>query len=121
MMRTIHRFEVVAIGSQASSLTRLIGILPIALVGRLEACRPRQAGKLVFQFHWGKHGFRVVRNMTAFSIEAFARDVRRAHTLITGSELSFFGELLQFLNDDCTAREKHWQTGTDIIVENKEL
>src|SRR5205823_6586174 len=121
MMRTIHRFEVVAIGSQASSLTRLIGILPIALVGRLEACRPRQAGKLVFQFHWGKHGFRVVRNMTAFSIEAFARDVRGANALIASGELGFLGKLLQFLCDHSSAREKHWQTRTDIIVENKEL
>src|SRR5437763_15954790 len=97
MMGTVHRLEVVAIGSQASSLTRLIGILPIALVGRLEAGRPRQAGKLVFQFHWGEHGFRVVRNMTGFSIEAFGRDVGGADGLSASGELGFLGESVHVL------------------------
>src|SRR6266536_5557644 len=38
-----------ATGSQASSLTRQVGILPAFLLCRLEACRPGQAGKPIFR------------------------------------------------------------------------
>ena len=59
--------------------------------------------------------------MTALFVQAFACDVRRADALITGSELGFFRELLQFFGDDCAARQKHRKTGADIVVENEKL
>src|SRR5213596_3295819 len=47
--------------------------------------------------------------------------MRRAHALITGGEFSFLCKFLEFLGDDCAAREKHWQARADIVVENEEL
>jgi len=32
-------------------MTRQAGILPASALGKLEACRPGQAGKPIFQFH----------------------------------------------------------------------
>ncbi len=32
-------------------MTRQAGILPASVLGKLEACRPGQAGKPIFQFH----------------------------------------------------------------------
>jgi hypothetical protein len=32
-------------------MTREAGILPASVLGKLEACRPGQAGKPIFQFH----------------------------------------------------------------------
>ena len=42
--------------------------------------------------------------MTALSVQTFTRDVRRAHALISGRELGFFRELLQFFRNDRAAR-----------------
>src|SRR6184192_1508881 len=59
--------------------------------------------------------------MTAFSVQALTRDVRRAHALITSRELSFLGELLQFLRNDRAPREKHGQAWADVVVENEKF
>ena len=82
-----------------------------------------QAGSLCYvaELHRRKHRLGVVGEVTALFVQAFARDVRRADALVTGGELGFFRELFQFFGDDCAAREKHWQTRTDIIVENEQF
>src|SRR5437660_11238661 len=59
--------------------------------------------------------------MTAFSVQALTRDVRRAHALITSRELSFLGELLQFLRNDRAPREKHGQARADVVIENEKI
>src|SRR5207244_9333981 len=59
--------------------------------------------------------------MTAFSVQALTRDVRRAHALITSRELSFRGELLQFLRNDRAPREKHGQARADVVIENEKF
>src|SRR5215217_3213371 len=121
MMRTVHRLEVVTIGSQAASLTRLTSILLVLLFGRLAAGWPRQAGKLVLQFHRREHRFGVVRQMTTVSVQTLPRDVRCAHALIASGELRLFRKLLQFVYDHGAARKKHRQPRAHIIVEDKKL
>ena len=59
--------------------------------------------------------------MAALSVQAFARNVRRADALITGGEFSFFRQLFQFFGDDCAARQKHWQTRAHVIVEDEQF
>ena len=71
--------------------------------------------------HRGKHRFGVVGKVTALSVQAFARDVRSAHALISGSELGFFREFLQFFDDRLRRAGETSADRADVVVENEEF
>src|SRR5207249_5331015 len=74
---------------------------------------------LTAQLHRREHRLGILGEVTALFIQAFACDVPRAHALIPGGELGFLRKPFQFLSDRCAAWEKHRQTRTDVVVENK--
>src|SRR6266516_572493 len=59
--------------------------------------------------------------MAAFLAQALARNVRSADALITAGELGFLRQLLQFVSNDCAAREKHGKSWPDVVVENEKF
>src|SRR6266487_3886342 len=59
--------------------------------------------------------------MAAFLVQALARNVRSADALITAGELGFLRQLLQFVSNDCAAREKHGKSWPDVVVENEKF
>ena len=71
--------------------------------------------------HRREHRFGVVGEVPTLSVQALARDVRRANALISRRELGFFRELFEFFDNGRAAREPHRQAGTDVVVENEEL
>src|SRR5438067_2610404 len=77
--------------------------------------------RFFMQLHRREHGLGVVGKVTALFVKTFACDMWSADALITGGELSFFTELFQLVGDDGTARQKHWQTLADVVVENEKL
>src|SRR5437763_17213251 len=64
---------------------------------------------------------RVVWQMSALNIWAFTREIRGANALIPGSELRFFRELFEFVDDGGAAREPKREAGADVVVEGEKL
>src|SRR4029077_11070144 len=59
--------------------------------------------------------------MTNLFIELFPADINRAHALISGSELRFLRELLEFFDDGSAAGQPQRQTWTDIVINDENL
>ena len=76
---------------------------------------------MLVEFHRRKHRLSIVRDVTTLSVEAFTRDVRCAHALITGGEFGFFRQFLQFLSDHCAARQEHGQPRSNVVIEHEKL
>src|SRR5204862_4762191 len=76
---------------------------------------------LLKQSHRREHRFDVIGDVAALLVQTFTRDVRSAHTLIPGGELGFFGELLEFLRNDCSAWQEHWQAWADVVVKHEQF
>src|SRR4051794_39228214 len=96
MMRAVHRFEVVAL-------------------------RNRVSLAVFMDLHGWEHGLLVVREVSAFYVETFAREVRRSNPLITGGELRFSRQLLEFVDDGRAARKPQREAGADVVVEGEKL